>query len=424
MGGFNTTYLRHTRFHDPEKQQPQFLISTIYGTAGEEAVYRYGRHGMSAYKFRVPNGNYKVTLKFCEWAATKPGQRAFDIKIQGQPVETKLDVVARAGGAARALVTEYPGIRVAEGQMIIDFVPNPTSPIVNAIVIEQTDGNYVRKVNCGGPAFADYAGEQYRRDATGDFYLDWARTEFGEEIAPQAALLLEKWDSWLPWVSEWGPGAAEPDNRPLSEALQEITFIDDFVALGEHIRDPGAKARFAYWAHLLRYHQATTRFNCAWGNKLSRDEQVAALREVYRHLFPMIGTKGGLGQIAHWEQLVWLVARTKLQPPTDYSGPALLLHPCPRTTLMADESLRIKGIYLDTQAPRKLGVSWTSLGEKTSQTRPLAHLARGVYQVILDKKDLGQGEIEYYLQAETAAGQTLLWPATAPQRNHTVISIE
>jgi hypothetical protein len=43
--------------------------------------------------------------------------------------------------------------------------------------------------------------------------------------------------------------------------------------------------------------------------------------------------------------------------------------------------------------------------------------------VILEKKDLGQGEIEYYLQAETAAGQTLIWPATAPRRNHTVISV-
>jgi hypothetical protein len=53
----------------------------------------------------------------------------------------------------------------------------------------------------------------------------------------------------------------------------------------------------------------------------------------------------------------------------------------------------------------------------------LTHLARGVYQVVLDKNDLGQGEIEYYLHAETAAGQTLIWPATAPQRNHTVISI-
>jgi hypothetical protein len=429
VGGSNTGYLRYTRFHEPEQKQPQLLISTIYGGKGEESIYRYGRLGMSAYRFRVPNGSYKVTLKFCDWGAAKPGQRLFDIKIQGQMVESKLDVPGRAGGLAHVLVTEYSDVQVADGQMVIDFIPNPNVPIINGIVIEQRDGKYVRKVNCGGPPFADYAGEQYRRDLTGDFYLDWARTEFGEEIAPEAARLLETWDSWLPWVSEWGPGATEPDDRPLVDALKEITFIDEFAALGERLKEPGAQARFAYWAHLLRYHQAVTRFNCAWGNKLSREELVAALREVYRHLFPMIGTKGGLGQIAHWEQMVLetvivgVAGNTSLQPPMEYQGPALLLNPCPRTTLTAEESLRVKGIYLDAQAPRKFDLSWKPLGGKTFQTRPLAHLARGVYQVILDKNDLGQGEIEYYLQAETAGGQTLIWPATAPRRNHTVISI-
>ena len=429
VGGSNTQYLRQTRFHDPEQHQPQLLISTIYGGKGEESIYRYGRQGMTAYRFRVPNGSYKVTLKFCDWGASKPGQRVFDIKIQGQMVESKLDVPGRAGGQAHVLVTEYSDVKVADGQMVIDFIPNPNAPIINGIVIEQRDGMYVRKVNCGGPPFADYAGEQYRRDVTGDFYLDWARTEFGEEIAPEAARLLETWDSWFPWVSEWGPGAAQPDDRPLADALKEIAFIDEFVALGERIKEPGAKARFAYWAHLLRYHQAVTRFNCAWGNKLSREDLIAALREVYRHLFPMIGTKGALGQIAHWEQLVLgteivgIAANTSLQPPMEYQGPALLLNPCPRTTLMAEESLRIKGIYLDTQPPKNFNISWKQLGGKTFQTRPLAHLARGVHQVILDKKDLGQGEIEYYLQAETAAGQTLIWPATAPRRNHTVIAI-
>jgi len=429
VGGSNTGYLRYTRFHDPEKQQPQLLISTLYGGKGEESIYRYGRQGMSAYKFKVPNGSYKVALKFCDWAASKPGQRVFDIKIQGQPVESKLDVPGRAGGLAHILVTEYSDIKVADGQMVIDFVPNPSAPIINGIVIEQTDGKYVRKLNCGGPPFADYAGEQYRRDVTGDFYLDFARTEFGEEIAQEAAQLLETWDSWLPWVSEWGPGAAEPDDRSPADAQKEIAFIDTFVALGERVKEPGAKARFAYWAHLLRYHQAVTRFNCAWGNKLPREELLAALRDVYSHLFPMIGTKGGLGQIAHWEQLVLgteiagIAGNTSLQAPLEYQGPALLLNPCPKTTLMAEEGLRIKALYLDAAPPKKVSLFWKPLGGKTFQTRPLTHLARGVYQVLLNKNDLGPGEIEYYLQAETAAGPTLLWPATAPQRNHTVISM-
>jgi hypothetical protein len=429
VGGTNSQYLRHTRFHEPEENLPQLLISTIYGSKGEDPIYRYGRQGMSAYQFNVPNGSYRVTLKFCDWGASKPGQRVFDIKIQGQLVESKLDIPARSGGMAHVLVTDYADVKVADGRMVIDFIANPNAPIINGIVIEQTDGSYVRKVNCGGPAFGDYAGEQYRRDLTGDFYLDWARTEFGEAIAPEAASILEKWDSWLPWVSEWGPGAAQPDTRPLADALKEIAFIDEFVALGERIKEPGAKARFAYWAHLLRYQQAVTRFNCTWGNKLSNDELIAALREVYRHLFPMIGSKGALGQIAHWEQLVLgteitsIAGNTSLKPPMEYQGEALLLNPCPRTTLMEGESLRIKGIFLDAKPPNQFKLSWKALGEKSFQTRPMEHLARGVYQVILDKRDLGQGEIEYYLHAETAAGQTLIWPATAPQRNHTVISI-
>jgi hypothetical protein len=30
-------------------------------------------------------------------------------------------------------------------------------------------------------------------------------------------------------------------------------------------------------------------------------------------------------------------------------------------------------------------------------------------------------DIEYYLRAETASGQTLVWPTTAPEMNQTVV---
>ncbi len=59
--------------------------------AKEETLYKTVRYGMSAYHFKVPNGTYNVTLKFCESAYKEKGKRIFSVKTagQGSPLQTR-----------------------------------------------------------------------------------------------------------------------------------------------------------------------------------------------------------------------------------------------------------------------------------------------------------------------------------------------
>ena len=48
----------------------------------------------------------------------------------------------------------------------------------------------------------------------------------------------------------------------------------------------------------------------------------------------------------------------------------------------------------------------------------LSNIARGVFQVTLPSI---QDDFEYYIQAESSAGKPLVFPATAPQINQTIV---
>lgn len=55
---------------------------------------------------------------------------------------------------------------------------------------------------------------------------------------------------------------------------------------------------------------------------------------------------------------------------------------------------------------------------------PLAHVARAVHSVTLPvAPTVGDGTVEYYIEAKTAAGKTLRWPDAAPAINQTVVVI-
>jgi hypothetical protein len=55
---------------------------------------------------------YSVRLHFSEPEGLEPGQRTFDVYLQGTLVRQGLDVAAEAGGAYRPLVVRFDGIPV------------------------------------------------------------------------------------------------------------------------------------------------------------------------------------------------------------------------------------------------------------------------------------------------------------------------
>ena len=65
---------------------------------------------------------YRVRLSMAEPGDARPGQRLFDIRLQGRRVLTDCDVVQRAHGPHRALVEEFSGIEVADN-LHLELVP-------------------------------------------------------------------------------------------------------------------------------------------------------------------------------------------------------------------------------------------------------------------------------------------------------------
>jgi hypothetical protein len=87
----------------------------------------------------VPPREFTLRLHFAELDDAKPGQRVFDVKVQGRTVLDALDV-AREAGVGTALVKEFQHVAAGEA-MTVEFVPRGTTlrrdsaPILNALEV-------------------------------------------------------------------------------------------------------------------------------------------------------------------------------------------------------------------------------------------------------------------------------------------------
>jgi len=85
-------------------------------------------------------GTYTVRLGFSALPEDQPGQRIFDIKLQGRAVLKSFDILRSAGKSNKAVVKEFKGIRV-KNALALELVPksaNPQmsqAPIINFIEV-------------------------------------------------------------------------------------------------------------------------------------------------------------------------------------------------------------------------------------------------------------------------------------------------
>ena len=143
--------------------------SSIAGTS-DPALYQSERWSSSPFTYTFPNladGSYQVTLKFAEIAGLGPGQRQFNVAINGSQVLTNLDVAAAVGQDA-ALDKTFTAT-VTNGQLTVTFSPGAAdNPIVSAIQVVPVVAlppppNTVR-VNAGGSAYTDASGNVWSAD--------------------------------------------------------------------------------------------------------------------------------------------------------------------------------------------------------------------------------------------------------------------
>jgi outer membrane protein assembly factor BamB len=111
--------------------------AAIAGTS-DPALYQSERWSPSpgfTYTFpNLANGTYQVTLKFAEIASLGPGQRQFNVAINGSPVLTNFDVAAQAG--QNTALDKTFTTSTSNGQITVAFTPGAAdNPIVSAIQI-------------------------------------------------------------------------------------------------------------------------------------------------------------------------------------------------------------------------------------------------------------------------------------------------
>ena len=87
-----------------------------------QAVYRTERYGNFTYTIGnlTPGAAYTVRLHFAEIYWDGPGQRAFNVTLNGQQVLANFDVFAAAGGKFIAIIKEFNAVAV-NGQIVIAY---------------------------------------------------------------------------------------------------------------------------------------------------------------------------------------------------------------------------------------------------------------------------------------------------------------
>ncbi|NOY77411.1 MAG: family 16 glycosylhydrolase [Calditrichaeota bacterium] len=100
-----------------------------------DAIYRSERYGLVAYRVRVPNGLYKVTLLMAENSFQSTGARVFDVAIEGKKVVSNLDLFETVGEHV-AYPKVIRGISVTDGVLDVYFGASVNHALLNGLVVE------------------------------------------------------------------------------------------------------------------------------------------------------------------------------------------------------------------------------------------------------------------------------------------------
>ncbi|MBM3861182.1 MAG: hypothetical protein FJ395_16260 [Verrucomicrobia bacterium] len=380
-------------------------------------LYQTCRYGLEGYNLKLPNGRYRVTLKFCEPHFDDAGQRVGDYKLQGRTVIENLDIFARVGKFA-ALDFAFDNIEVTDGWLRLRVEARTSLPLISAILVEGAAAT--RKINCGGPAYKDYAADVQavatakKRDLPcDDFYDDWARANFG---LAEAGKVFAAVDGRLPMSVAGGcpSGSLKPDSTPWEQVVTNYNFVAELETFRPRVKGAGNLERFDWWLNTFRYHRALHQLRCVLAQP-EPSEITRQWRELYRLLLATVNTPGGLAMVVNLENHAEfgpkVLPHMKAPLPKEYEGQPRIIVPTVRSVANKGESLNVKIIALPATPPT---VHIRPLGKGAWKTVAAKHVARAVYEV---KLPVAQDDFEYYV----TAGKNLVWPATAPSLNQTVV---
>ena len=103
-----------------------------------QSVYQHQRSGNNfTYTLTglTAGASYTVRLHFDEFYWTKPGQRVFNVGINGTQVLSNFDIIATAGGQDIAVVEPFTATANAQGQIVLQFTTITDNAEINGIEV-------------------------------------------------------------------------------------------------------------------------------------------------------------------------------------------------------------------------------------------------------------------------------------------------
>jgi beta-galactosidase len=111
------------------------LISVL---ADDAQLYDTFREGEFAYRVPLPNGHYRVLLKFEEPAAIAAGERVFDVAANEVTRLESFDILAAAGRRLKGVDRTFDAA-VSGGMLVLAFRPRRGNALVSALSITPLD---------------------------------------------------------------------------------------------------------------------------------------------------------------------------------------------------------------------------------------------------------------------------------------------
>ncbi len=304
-----------------------------------------------------------------------------------------------------------------------------------------------------------------------DFYRDWARHQFGKNVAKPVAKLFARLDGGprgqdykanLPRPSGWknGPGGVKPDNRPWEEVKKQYDFVQTMTSLRSKIRGAGNQARFDYWLEQFRYLRAMGQLMCTYHDfktvmeELEETEASEEKKEIahnralplrkklvdqytdmMNYLLQSITTVGGMGNVTNWEQhnrpmmfdkpgqalrsVLGGALPEEARLPDSYTGDRHAFLPVQPGNVRPGESVSITVVTIGFDQPEGT-LHWRKLGDDSFDSAPLEHVRGGVYSAGIPE-EVTSSTFEYYVVLRPEEGEPLYLPATAPDLNHSAV---
>jgi len=117
---FSETFASYDPGGHPTRSEARVEGTEQYFEKNFSKPFQTARCDTDGYTLKVPNGSYRVFLNFNEPEHDAPGERVFDVLLQGKVIAEKLDVFAVAGkNRAHQLVSPY--VNVTDGHVRIEF---------------------------------------------------------------------------------------------------------------------------------------------------------------------------------------------------------------------------------------------------------------------------------------------------------------